>query len=75
MLEIVILHSISLTELKSEGKESQAVEKPCNISEKKGAVENAKQKNFKVKLQVFHFRVILQPAGTKENFLRTGNTC
>lgn len=45
MLAIVILHSIFLKELKSEGKEGQAAEKPCNIPEKKGAVENAKEKS------------------------------
>lgn len=50
------------------------MEKPCDTSEEKGAAENAKQKKVKVKLQVFHFRLILQPAGTKENFLRIGNT-
>lgn len=74
MLAIVISHSIFLRELKSEDKEGQAVEKPRSISEKKGAVENAKEKKSKVKLQVFHFTVISQPEGTKENFQRMGNT-
>lgn len=45
MLAIIILHSIFLKELKSEGIEGQAAEKPCDIPEKKEAVENAKEKS------------------------------